>query len=394
MRDHKNKVTRDRSSTLLVYLIVAVVSFAVGMRSDVIFGTMASVLGLQVETGAVDLSTVQETYRQLKNHYDGEIDEQALIYGASQGLVAATGDTHTAYLTPEDVEELDKDISGNIGGGIGAEVGVRRNYSTIIRLLKDSPAAKVGLQADDIILAVNDQDVSNLSNEEVVRKIRGEIGTKVKILVHREQENKEFEIVREEIKMPNVEARIEGKTGILTVNLFNGETGKMARAEAEKFMTAGVDKVILDLRGNPGGEVSAAQALAGIWLDNEILITHRRGGEVIKTSRSIGKPVLNNVKTVILINGASASASEIVAGALKEYNKATLVGENTYGKGSVQHVVNLSGGAQLKVTSARWYTPKGNNIDEVGIAPDVKIKLTAEDFNNDRDPQMEKAKAL
>jgi carboxyl-terminal processing protease len=140
--------------------------------------------------------------------------------------------------------------------------------------------------------------------------------------------------------------------------------------------------------------VTAAQALAGLWLDNQVILTQRRGDEIIQTNKSTGRPILGDIKTVILINGGSASASEIVAGALRDYDKATLVGETTYGKGSVQAVIRLSGGSQLKVTESRWFTPKGKNIDKTGIEPDVKVELTADDVNNNRDPQLEKAKSL
>lgn len=386
--------TRGRSSGLLICLIVAVISFAAGMRSDAIFGAVGSLFGLRVETGSIDLSSVQETYRALKANYDGELDEQALIYGANRGLVDVAGDPHTTYLDPEGVQQLRDDLSGSIGGGIGAEIGLRNDRPTIIRPLKDSPAMQAGVQTGDTIVAINDEAVAGWTVDQAVERIRGEVGTKVKLLLMRNQETVEVSITRQEVTSPTVEAEIDGQTGILTVRRFNGDTGSLARAEAEKFINQGVDKVVLDLRGNPGGEVPAAQALAGLWLDREVVLTQRRSGEVIRTDRSTGRPILGNTKTVVLINGGSASASEIIAGALKEYGKATLVGETTYGKGSVQAVLKLSGGAELKVTESRWFTPKGKNIDQEGIGPDIEVELTAEDFNQGRDPQMERAKQL
>lgn len=384
----------SRSGLVLTGLIIAIVSFVAGTRSDMIVGTLAPLVGLRAETGTLNLSSVQETYRALKANYDGELDEQALIMGANKGLVAATGDMHTAFLDPEAVKEMEMSLSGAIGGGIGAEIGLRSKQPTVIRPLTDSPAAKAGVLAGDVVLAVNDTDVTGMTVDDIVQRIRGEVGTRVKLAVWRGEERKEFTIVRQEIVSPTVEADVEGETGILTVHRFNSETGPIARAEAEKFLSRGVKQVILDLRYNPGGEVSAAQALAGLWLDRQVILTHRRGGDVTQTDRSTGRPILGDTKTIVLINGGSASASEIVAGALSEYDKATLVGETTYGKGSVQALLRLGNGTQLKVTESRWFTAKGKNIDETGIAPDIEVTMTADDVNANRDPQLQKAKEL
>lgn len=388
----------SRSGLLLVGLIIAIVSFVAGMRLDAIAGAFAPMFGGSAKTagssGSLDLGSVQETYRALKAHYDGELDEEQLILGASRGLVEAAGDEHTAFLDPEAVKELEMSLSGSIGGGIGAEIGLRNQQPTVIRPLPNTPAAKSGLLAGDVVLSVNDVDVTGMAVDEVVQKIRGDIGTTVKLVVWRGEEKKEFSIVRQEITSPPVEASVDGEIGILAVHRFNEETGPLARAEAEKFLSQGVKKVILDLRYNLGGEVSAAQALAGLWLDRQVILTHRRGELITQTDKSTGTPILGDMKTTILINGSSASASEIIAGALKEYGKATLVGEKTYGKGSVQAVLRLGGGAQLKVTESRWYTPKGKNIDKEGIAPDVEVKLTPDDVNANRDLQLEKAKEL
>jgi len=190
------------------------------------------------------------------------------------------------------------------------------------------------------------------------------------------------------------EWKIDGEIGILAVSRFNDDTGKQARQAAEEFRSAGVRKVILDLRGNPGGTVAAAPALAGLWLNNQGGMTQRRGEQVISTEKSTGQPLLSDIKTVVLVNGGSASASEIVAGALKDHGKATLVGEKTYGKGSVQRPIDLAAGAVLKVTGARWYTPHGKNIDKSGIEPDVKVEMTTGAGDKGGDPQLEKAKSV
>ena len=385
---------RQQLSWFLTIVIVAIVSFVAGARSDALFANVASVFGVRTSNKTIDLSSVQKTYQELIANYDGKLDTQKLIYGANRGLVEAAGDPHTAYMDPDETKEFDKSLSGQIGGGIGAEIGLRSNKPTIIKPLENSPAQKAGIKAGEAIVKVNDEASSDWSVEKVVSKIRGEVGTSVKLTLLSGDQTREVSVVRQNIVSPAVESEIDGEIGILKVNRFGDDTVSLARKYASEFVEKGVKKVILDLRNNPGGTVGAAQGLLGIWLDNQIAMTERRGSEIVKTLRTTGTPILGNMKTVVLINGNSASASEITAGALREYGKATLVGQKSYGKGSVQIVLGLPGGSQMKVTEARWYTPKGKNIDKTGIEPDVKVDLSSDDVNNNVDPQMDKAKSL
>ena len=385
---------RQQLSWFLTLVIVAIVSFVAGARSDALFANVASVFGVRTSNKTIDLSSVQKTYQELVANYDGKLDTQKLIYGANRGLVEAAGDPHTAYMDPDETKEFDKSLSGQIGGGIGAEIGLRNNKPTIIKPLENSPAQKAGIKAGEAIVKVNDEASSDWSVEKVVSKIRGEFGTSVKLTLLSGGQTREVSVVRQNIVSPAVESEIDGEIGILKVNRFGDDTVSLARKYASEFVEKGVKKVILDLRNNPGGTVGAAQGLLGIWLDNQIAMTERRGSEIVKTLRTTGTPILGNMKTVVLINGNSASASEITAGALREYGKATLVGQKSYGKGSVQIVLGLPGGSQMKVTEARWYTPKGKNIDKTGIEPDVKVDLSSDDINNNVDPQMDKAKSL
>ena len=385
---------RQQLSWFLTLVIVAIVSFVAGARSDALFANAASVFGIRTSNKTIDLSSVQKTYQELIANYDGKLDTQKLIYGASRGLVEAAGDPHTSYMDPDEAKEFDKSLSGQIGGGIGAEIGLRNNKPTIIKPLENSPAQKAGIKAGEVIVKVNDESSSDWSVDKVVSKIRGEIGTSVKLTLLSEGRTREVSVVRQNIVSPAVESEIDGEIGILKVNRFGDDTVSLSRKYASEFVEKGVKKVILDLRNNPGGTVGAAQGLLGIWLDNQIAMTERRGSEIVKTLRTTGAPILGNMKTVVLINGNSASASEITAGALREYGKATLVGQKSYGKGSVQIVLGLPGGSQMKVTEARWYTPKGKNIDKTGIEPDVKVDLSSDDVNNNVDPQMDKAKSL
>ncbi|RYX78382.1 S41 family peptidase [bacterium] len=332
------------------------------------------------------------TFQQLKANYDGSIDDKALIEGANKGLVAAAGDIHTEYFTEKEAKQFNSDLSGNIGGGIGAEVGMREEKPTIIGTLADTPAAKSDLKPGDVIVSVNDEAVNGLTVDQVVQKIRGEIGTTVKISYLRDGSVKDVTLTRQEITSPSVTSKVEGDTGVLTVARFNNDTGTQARAAAQDLRSKNVKKIILDLRDNGGGTLEAAPALASLWLDDKIVVSERIGSKTIAEQRSGSNAILAGLPTVILVNGGTASASEIVTAALKEYGAASVVGEKTYGKGTVQTIIDINNGAMLKVTIQRWYTPKGNNVDKKGITPDRAVELTKDDVNANRDPQLEAAK--
>lgn len=361
---------RKKSLQFLSVMIIAIVSFVAGTRYDTIFATVAPVFGIRASSQRLDLSSVQTTYQQLLANYDGKLDTQKLIHGASRGMVAAAGDDHTVYMDPDEAKEFQKSLSGAIGGGIGAEIGVKDNRPAIIKPLEGSPAQKAGIKAGDYIMKVNDEDVSDWAADKVVAKIRGEIGTSVKLTLVSEAAAREVSVVRQNITAPAVESSVKGEVGILTVSRFNDDTVQSARKAAQEFVNKGVKRVVVDLRNNPGGTVQSAQGLLGLWLNRQDVMSERRGSEVVRTLQSTGVPMLADIKTVVLINENSASASEIVAGALRDHGKATLVGKKSYGKGSVQSVIGLPGGAQLKVTEARWYTPKGNNIPHPGGGED------------------------
>lgn len=385
---------RKKSLQFLSVMIIAIVSFVAGTRYDTIFATVAPVFGIRASSQRLDLSSVQTTYQQLLANYDGKLDTQKLIHGASRGMVAAAGDAHTVYMDPDEAKEFQKSLSGAIGGGIGAEIGVKDNRPAIIKPLEGSPAQKAGIKAGDYIMKVNDEDVSDWAADKVVAKIRGEIGTSVKLTLVSEAAAREVSVVRQNITAPAVESSVEGEVGILTVSRFNDDTVQSARKAAQEFVDKGVKRVVVDLRNNPGGTVQSAQGLLGLWLNRQDVMSERRGSEVVRTLQSTGVPILADIKTVVLINENSASASEIVAGALRDHGKATLVGKKSYGKGSVQSVIGLPGGAQLKVTEARWYTPKGNNIDKTGITPDVDVDIDEEAAKKGIDNQLEKAKTV
>ena len=381
----------SRNMFVVIIALVAVVGFIAGTRQNELYSAVGSLFGVKVSTDTIDVSSLQDTYRRLQENYDGTLNIQSLIEGANRGLVAAAGDDYTVYMSAEESKQFEKDLSGNIGGGIGAEIGVRSDQPTVLRTLADTPAEKAGLKAGDIIVAVNETNTNGWTADKTAQAIRGEIGTTVKVTIYRDSEEQEFVITRAEITNPSVESEVQGGIGVLTIRRFDSETTALTKKAAERFRQQQVSGVVVDLRGNGGGYLSAAQDVAGIWLSDKVIVSERRGDAVQDELRSGKQPLLEGIPTVVLVDESSASASEIVAGALQDYDAAELIGKKTFGKGTVQKLVSLGGGAQLKVTIARWYTPKGRNITKEGIAPDQEIERTAEDVNAGRDPQMDAA---
>ena len=379
------------SFVITVAICTAIVSFIMGTRGNELLAVVGPAFNMSVQTNSINLDAVQETYRVLTSKYDGELDSNKLAQYASKGMVEATGDPYTKYFTAEEAAKYNDDLSGKIGGGIGAELGKRNENITILKVLKGTPAEKSGLRAQDVILGINDQAVEGKSLDDVVQQVRGEVGTTVKLAVMRGKDAKSFSIERSEVTAPDISTRIQDGVGVLTVSRFDKMTGVNIRAAAEDFKKQGVKGVILDLRANGGGYLEAGVDTAGVWLGDKVAVSERRGGKVTNELRSDGKAVLDGMPTVVLIDEGSASASEIVAGALHDHKAATLVGEKSFGKGSVQSLVELSNGDELKVTVARWYTPNGKNINKEGIKPDTQIGITVEDINASRDPQLDAA---
>ncbi|MNX77844.1 putative CtpA-like serine protease [compost metagenome] len=393
MRNRRQR-TFSKSFLFLTIAATALIGFVAGTRSNDIIAAIGPVFGIKVHTGTLDLSSVQTTYQKLAANYDGELDTQKLVEGASRGLVEAAGDPYTVYMDAKEAADFNNDLSGNIGGGIGAEIGLREEKPTIIRVLKDNPAEKAGLAAGDQIVAVNDQTAVGQTVDKVVGNVRGEAGTTVKISVLRSGVPKEFTVTRSVINNPSVDSKVENGIGTLTISRFDSQTGALARKAAQQFKDQGVKSVILDLRGNGGGYLGAAQDVAGLWLDEKVVVSERTGGKTTEELKTGKDALLAGIQTVVLVNGGTASASEIVAGALQDYGVATLLGEKTFGKGSVQQVLDLGAGTVLKVTIAKWYTPKGNNINKEGIEPDQTVVLGQADASSGNDPQLQAALKL
>lgn len=396
--ENKGRKPRQRKVSQGVFLaslvLAIIVSFAAGTRSEEIYQIAAPIFGIKVAKQPLDTEVMKEAYRQLAANYDGDLDANKLSDGAARGMVKAVGDDYTTFLDKEEAAEFNKSLNGEVSG-IGAEIGVRNLQPTVLRVLDDSPAKKAGLKTGDIFVAVNGTSVAGETASGVADKVTGEAGTTVKLTMRRGSESLDFSITRAQISDPSVRWSVSDDVGVLTISRFDDNTGSLARKAAKEFIDKGVKSVIVDLRNNGGGYLTAAQEVASLWLDNgKTVVTEKSRGQVTETVKASGNPTLKGKKTIVLVNGSSASASEIVAGALKDYQAATLVGEKTFGKGTVQKVINLSDDRILKVTVARWYTPQDRNITKEGIQPNQTVKMSQDDNNAGRDPQMARAKEL
>ena len=385
------------STSIIISFIFLVAGFFVGSNWQFIFTNFSPYIGFRKSEQA-NWDSLNEIYTELKSFYDGEVTEENALTGAKRGIAAALDDPYTTYLTAKEGDEFLSDLNGEINeAGVGMELTFRNNHTVVVRTLPDNPARKAGIKPGDRIMKIGDENVDGKTTEDVAKKLRGKAGDKVKVEVLRGADTLIFEMTREKINNVSADISYSDKTAIISVYRFAEDTGSLVRKLAEQAKAKQVDKVILDLRNNGGGYVSAAGEMLSLWLN---------GGDKYMIEKSIhnddktdyvprGKnPIFKDTKTIVLINRSTASASEIVAGALKDYQKATIVGMTSFGKGVMQTMLNLSDGGKLKVTTAHWYTPNGSSINKTGIKPDVEIDRTVQDITEDKDPQLDKAKSL
>ena len=340
----------------------------------------------------LNYQSVEQVYDELRAKYDGQLDVDKLLEGLKKGLVAASGDPYTEYMSPEKAKEFQGQLDGTFEG-IGAQLGKNTQGSVIVVSPIDGfPAKKAGLLPNDIIVKVDGKSTDGWTVDEAVDKIRGPKGTTVELVVIRGEEELTIAITRAQIDIPSVESKVlEDNIGYIKISQFGDDTSRLTQEAARSMKSQNVKGIVLDLRGNPGGYVESAVDVSSLWLDNKTVLEEKRDGKTIKKYESRGEALLRGLPTVVLIDGGSASASEITAGALHDNGVATLIGVKSFGKGSVQQPENLSNGGLLKVTVARWYTPKGKNIDKEGISPDKKVERTADDVKNNADPQLDAA---
>lgn len=327
-------------------------------------------------------------------------DSQKRIWGAIQGLASSQGDPYTVFFPPEENKMFKSDIAGNFEG-VGMEIDIKDKVLTVVTPLKGSPAEKAGIKAGDKILKIDDKVTTDLPTDQAVKLIRGPSGTKVKITVARGEslQPKEIVISRGVIDIPTIETEVKSDVYIIKLFSFTSQSPDLFRAALRSFLLSGKNKLVIDLRGNPGGYLDAAWDIASWFLPaGKTIVTEDFGGKgENNVLRSKGYDVLNkgfgkgNYKVAVLVNGGSASAAEILAGALKEQGVAQLVGTKTYGKGSVQELVQITPETSLKVTIARWLTPAGHNLSHDGLDPDYKVEMTQKNIDNKQDPQMDKA---
>ena len=324
------------------------------------------------------------------------LSPEAKVAGAIEGLVRAYGDPYTTYFPPKEAEAFNEDISGNFSG-VGMEVGMRENVLTIIAPLAGTPAEKAGLMAGDFLVAINGSSTEGMSVDEAVRHIRGEAGTVVKLSIVRPglTEPKVYDVTRAQIEIPTVKTEKRGDTFIIALYSFNALADMKMQQALRDYVQSGATKLVLDLRGNPGGYLEGAVSIASYFMPAGKVVLRESFGdereEEVYRSRGATLKQFAPKEMVVLIDGGSASASEILAGALQEQGYATLVGASSFGKGSVQELVNLPSGSSLKVTIARWLTPNGRSISNGGLTPDVAVARTIEDREASRDPQLDAA---
>ncbi len=352
----------------------------------------------QAETTA-DFDTFWKVWNILneKSIHANKVTDQDRVWGATEGLASSLGDPYTVFFPPEENKLFSAEIQGSFGG-IGAEIGVKDNVLTVVAPLRDSPAWNAGIKAGDKIIRIDKTTTNEMTTEKAISLIRGPKGTVVTLTILRpgEKVTREIKITRDTIEIPTIDTEIK-ESGVFVIKLysFTENSAELFQGALQKFVDTRSDKLILDLRGNPGGYLDAAVDISSWFIDQGKIIVTEDFGDNRKpyVLRSHGPRLFTDqLKFVVLVDGGSASASEIVAGALREHNVATLVGEKTFGKGSVQELIPVTDTTSLKVTVAHWLTPNGVSISTAqGIEPDVKVSMSHKDITDGVDPQMKKA---
>lgn len=330
-------------------------------------------------------------------YVDQPVDDLELMRGAIRGMLDALGDPHTTYMDPDEYMQANIPLEGTYEG-IGAWVDTDAEYLTIVSPMPNSPAEKAGLKPGDEIVAVDGDNMTGVDGNLVIRRVLGPAGTTVRLTVRREGEPDllEFEIIREEIDIPSVEGEIT-EEGLAYVQLFTfaDKTSNDLRSTLENLLAQNPKGLIFDLRSNGGGFLPTAIDVVSEFISEGVVMIEQFGDEREQLYEAIPGGVATEIPLIVLVNGGTASASEIVAGAIQDYDRGLLVGEITFGKGSVQNWIPLSNdGGAVRVTIARWYTPLGRQIHELGLTPDVEVLMTDEDIESNRDIQLEKAVEL
>jgi len=402
------KINRMNKSQKIFIFLIVFISFSTGFVVDDFIDSLDSkknITGLvnlnigsknEVEKKA-DFNIFWDAWKIVEDKSNLEtLDYQKMVYGAVEGMVDSLGDPYTVFLDPEESKIFDEDMKGSFSG-IGVEIGFRDKLLTVIAPLKDSPGEKAGLLPGDKILKVDDEEIIGVNIDKAVSLIRGKKGTKVLLTIAREglDELKEVEIIRDTIILKTVEWEvIENNIAYLKISQFKEDTTFELDDKIDEILAIGPQGIIIDLRNNSGGYVGTVKEVAGRFLDYREVVFIEDFGNEESVHKTIGNKRFFDIPIIVLINEGSASASEILAGALRDNMGVKLVGKKTFGKGSVQELKYLKDGSSLKITVAEWLTPNRIVINNNGIEPDFEIEMSFEDYKNNRDPQLEKAMEL
>ncbi len=415
MEDHatRNSPRASGGARTLGFLLILLAGIGLGVligrgsvsaepgKSPTFASASGSVIGIgqsapNTISDDVEFKTFWDMWQILKtNYYQQPVEDKTLFYGAMTGLAASFGDPYTQFFEPKGAAEFQEALSGKFSG-IGAEIGLKEGRITIVAPLPDTPAEKAGVRAGDVITAINGSSTEGLTVDKAVSAIRGDEGTKVTLSILRTSNEKEtaldFTITRAIIKVAAVRLKWpqEGIAHIEVIN-FNDDTRLRFEQVVNEVVAKDPKGIILDLRNNPGGYLDIAVSMAGEWVGNKVVLKERRQGKIFDQLLGTGRHRFGDIPTIVLVNQGSASASEIVSGALQDHKAATIVGMKTFGKGSVQDYIDLRDGSAIKVTIAEWLTPNERTINNTGLEPDIVVDRTDEDYENQRDPQLDRA---
>jgi carboxyl-terminal processing protease len=412
--EHKEKVKipvwQIQTLKIISGTLVAVLVFISGVYigvTDSFFGKSLQLSSYLPMTKAaetrdrVDLGEFWQVWSLLEEKFatastTDSISDEEKVQGAIAGLVKAYGDPYTMYFPPSESERFQEDISGNFSG-VGMEVGVRDGLITVIAPLPGTPAEKAGIVTGDAIVSIDGESTENMSVDEAVRRIRGDKGTVVTLSIYREGETsfREIKITRDTIDIPTVKTETVDDVFIISLYSFNAVSDTKMEEAMNQFVASKKSKLVLDLRGNPGGFMQSAVDVASFYMPSGKIVVreraHEGGEDKVFRTRTRQAAEFNPKNLVVLVDNGSASASEILAGALKDHQVATVIGVPTFGKGSVQELIDLDNNDSIKITVARWLTPNGVSISNGGLMPDIVVKRSYEDREAGKDPQKEAA---
>ncbi|GAC1414233.1 MAG: hypothetical protein NVSMB66_7290 [Candidatus Doudnabacteria bacterium] len=392
-------------STIVLLLLLSAGTFFSGMklgaRGYFYNGNDYKIVNQNDAPKNVNYDLLWQALDVINNKYiDKPVDQQKVLYGAIAGAVGAVGDPYTSFFDPKQYSDFKTELGGSFEG-IGAEVGLKDGSVVIVAPIDDSPAKKAGLLAGDVILKINSDDATSITLEQAVSKIRGPKGTTVTLSVYRPGDKKQhdFSIIRQTIELKSVKFKLQNVNGkkieVINIERFGDDTTTLFKQATADVQKNNADGIVLDLRNDPGGYLDASVQVASYWVNpGDVVVTEKHSDGTQNVYKGLGNNSLAKIPTIILINGGSASASEILTGALHDHNIAKTVGVKSFGKGSVQELINLPQNTAVKVTVAKWFTPNNINITKNGLEPDNKVELTPEDATANRDPQLDKALQL